>query len=46
MGNANYYYSSEYTVALLQNLNHLLKQVIDDSDFKETTPFFLKENLG
>ena len=46
MGNANYHHSTERRKALLQHLNPLLKQVVEESDFKETPPMLFSENFG
>ena len=46
MGNANYHQSTEHRKALLQHLNPLLKQLIEESDFKDTPPMFFGENFG
>ena len=46
MGNANYHHSTERRKALLQHLNPLLKQVVEESDFKETPPMLSVKILG
>ena len=38
MNNANYHHSTECRKALLQHLNPLLKQLVEESDFKEAPP--------
>ena len=46
MGNANYHHSTERRKALLQHLNPLLKQLIEESDFKEAPAMLFGENFG
>ena len=46
MGNANYHHSTERRKALLQHLNPLLKQLVEESDFKEAPPMLFGENFG
>ena len=46
MGNANCHHSTERRKALLQHLNPLLKQLIEESDFKEAPAMFFGENFG
>ena len=46
MGNANYHHSTECRKALLQHLNPLLKQLIEESDFKEAPAMLFGENFG
>ena len=38
MGNVNYHHSSEYRKVLLQHLNPLLKQLVEESDFRDAPP--------
>ena len=45
MGNANYHHSTERRKALLQHLNLLLKQLVEESDFKEVPPMLFGENF-
>ena len=46
MGNANYHHSSERRKILLQHLNPQLKQLVEESDFKEAPPMLFGENFG
>ena len=46
MGNANYHHSTERRKVLLQHLNPLLKQLVEESDFKEAPPMLFGENFG
>ena len=46
MGKANYHHSTERRKALLQHLNPLLKQLVEESDFKETPPMLFGEKFG
>ena len=45
MGNVNYHHSSEYRKVLLQHLNPLLKQLIEESDFRDAPPMHFWENF-
>jgi len=46
MGNASYHHSSDRRRTLLQHLNPQLKQVVEESDFKEALPLLFGENFG
>ena len=46
MGNGNYHHSSERRKILLQHLNPQLKQLVEESDFKEAPPILFGENFG
>ena len=45
MGNANYHHSAERRKALLQHLNPLLKQLLEENDFKDAPPMLFGENF-
>ena len=46
MGNASFHHSTERRKGLLQHLNPQLKQLVEESDFKEAAPMMFGENFG
>ena len=45
MGNANYHHSAERRKVLLQHFNPLLKQLVEESDFKDAPSMLFSENF-
>jgi len=45
MGNMSVYHSKDRRRALLQHLNPQLKQLVEESDFKDATPMLFGENF-
>ena len=46
MGNTSFHHSTERRRALLQHLNPQLKQLVEESDFKNSAPCYLGMTLG
>ena len=46
MGNANYHHSTTHRQALMLQLNPKLKQLFQDTNFKDAAPYLFGENFG